>query len=163
MTIALTREEKSTNKAPPPPAPKTKAPPENIKRENQQESPPKSASARSIQIYDRSCSSGEEEEERGNIVAWPIDLTKPEQVPGQRSRMKLSISELKDELERNRYLEKRRSQTFKIICDPDKLGRILQGMANEPTQSTLFDLELPEETPICNIARHKPHAGRRRL
>ena len=34
IAIALTRAEKSTNKAPPPPAPKHKAPPQNNKREN---------------------------------------------------------------------------------------------------------------------------------
>ena len=65
--------------------------------------------------------------------------------------MELSIEELKDELERNRYVGKqRRSQTFKIICDTGGLGRTLQEMEREPTQSTPFDLEMPNEA--CRAA-----------
>ena len=60
--------------------------------------------------------------------------------------MKLYIAELKDELERNRYLANRRSsQTFRIICDPWKFGGIMQEMKDGPSQATPCDLEIPNE------------------
>ena len=96
-----------------------------------------------------------EGEEHGNIIAGPRDLTKPEQVTGPIIRTKLAISELKDDLERNRYAAKQRSsQTFKIICDPAKLGRTQQEMANEHTQSTLGDLELPKATYYAAVIQY---------
>ena len=73
-------------------------------------------------------------------------MAKPEQVTGPHNRTKVAIAEEKDVLERNRYIEKqRRSQTFKIICGPAKLGRILTGMENEPSRATLRDLQIPTE------------------
>ena len=144
---AMKTEEKSSNKAPPPPAPtKTKAPPENITHRKLLGAPPNSPKTRSAQLEeDRSFRS--REAEHGNIVAWPIDLAKPEQVKGPHNRMKLAISEEKDVIGRNRYIEKQRfSQTFKIICGPAKLGRILTGMTNWATQETLFDLQMPTES-----------------
>ena len=127
--IPLTRAAKSTNKAPPPPAPWNKAPPK-IDQPHQKETPPKSPQ-RSAQLDESSDSSGEEERE--NVVEGPIDLANPEQLTGPHIRMKLSISELKGALERNRYIEKqRRSETCKIICDKAKLGRIIAQMAKEP-------------------------------
>ena len=136
--------EKSTNKAPPPPAPtKTKAPPENITPGKQLEVPPRAPTTRSDQLEEDSiCSSGVEE--HGNIIAGPIDLTKPEQITGPHNRMKLAISKAKDILERADISRNKEAHTFKIICGPGKLGRILTEMANEPTQATLCDLEMPD-------------------
>ena len=111
--IYLGRSEKSRIKAPPPPAPNTKGPPTNLI-----ESPPKSPtkSVQLSQVDDIGRISGAEE--RGNIVAGPVDLTKPEQVTGTRNLMTLSIAELKDELERNRYVaHQRSSHKFKLTCD----------------------------------------------
>ena len=90
--IDLGRAEISSRKAPPPPAPKTKAPPTKLI-----ESPPKSPtkSSQLSQEDESGCSSGEEEE-RGNIAAGPIDLTKPEQVTWPHNLAKLAIAELKD-------------------------------------------------------------------
>ena len=140
--IALGGSEKSRNKAPPPPAPKSEAHPTNIL-----ESPPKSPT-RPVQLSkedERICSSGEEEEEeRGDIAPGPIDLTKSEQVAGAPDLMTLFIAELKDVQERTKYVEKQRSpQTFEIIGDPGGIGGTLQEMGNEPTQPTLYDLEMP--------------------
>ena len=111
---------KCTNKSPPPPAPKTKAPPANM-IERQPKSPTKAAQLSQGDERCFSCSSGGEE--RGNIVAGPIGLTRPEKVTWPHNHMELSIAELKDELESNRYVEgQRSSQAFEIICDPGKLG-----------------------------------------
>ena len=108
---------------------------------------------RSVQL-EEDCSSREEEHE--NIVAGPIDLTKPGQVTGHHNRMKLDISEEKDVLGRNRYIEKQRSsQTFKSICDPVKLGRILTEMANGPTQETVCGLQMPTEDYRASVVTYK--------
>ena len=60
--------------------------------------------------------------------------------------MKFATSKLKRERERKRYVEKQRSsRAFNILCDPSKLGRIMQEMANGPTQDTLIGMEMPTE------------------
>ena len=95
QAMKTAEQSRSSNKAPPLPAPtKTKAPPENTTQGKQLGIPPNSPKARSVQLDEnRSFSPGEEEHE--NIIAGPIDLTKPEQVTGPHSRMKLAISEEK--------------------------------------------------------------------
>ena len=120
----------SSNKAAPPPAPKTKDPPLNTLG-----SPIKSSQI--SQDDESRCISGEDEE-REIAHPGPIDLSKPEQAKGPHNITKLAIAELMGELERNRYVAKpRSSQTFRIICDTAKIGRIVQEMANGPTQATL--------------------------
>ena len=59
--------------------------------------------------------------------------------------MKLAISKAKDILERADISRNKEAHTFKIICGPGKLGRILTEMANEPTQATLCDLKMPSK------------------
>ena len=97
---------------------------------------------RSVRLDESICISGEENE---NIIAAPTDLANPVQVTGPHNRTKLAISELKDEPERNRYVEKEEArETCKIIRNAEKIGRIIQEMANVPTQATLCDLEIPK-------------------
>ena len=68
--------------------------------------------------------------------------------------MEFSISELKDELERSRYVEKYRiRQTFETIGGPWKLGRILQNMAYGAIQETLLDMGKPIESFYIDAAQ----------
>ena len=71
----------------------------------------------------------------------PIDVEQYEYATGAQIRMKNSIAEGKDTLDRNRYIEKKRSsQTIKIICDPGKLKLVFNDLAREPTQEVLYDM-----------------------
>ena len=69
--------------------------------------------------------------------------------------MELAIAECKDELEGNRYVGKQRSsQTFKIIRDTGKLGRIIQEIAKAPAQSKLCDLQMPDEANYAEVIQY---------
>ena len=71
---------------------------------------------------------------------------KPSYLAWTDARIELLISELGGERGSARFIENQRSsQTCKIIIGPEKIGEILQEMANEPTQATLTDLYKPLE------------------
>ena len=143
----MKQEETSINKAAPPPVPKAKALPLN-----QLGSPTKEV--RIAQDDEIGCISGEEED-REIAHPWPVDLSEPDQATGAHNLTEHAIAELTGELERNSYVEQQGNpQAFKIICDPAKLGRILQEMANEPTQATLCGAGKPNDAYYAEGARY---------
>ena len=63
-----------------------------------------------------------------------IDIEKYEYQIGPQMRMEIALAEQRDILERDRYIEKIRSaQTIKIICDPEILEKMYQGLLEETT------------------------------
>ena len=85
----------------------------------------------------------------------PIDVEQYEYATGAQIRMKNSIAEGKDTLDRNRYIEKKRSsQTIKIICDPAILKKIFNDLAQESAKEVLFDMYRHEETYYGTIIQY---------
>ena len=73
----------------------------------------------------------------------PIDPARPEYIAWPYNRTKIAMGAQREVLERARYIEKRRSETLKTICDPDELGKLCHVMARETTQATLHDMGKP--------------------